>query len=173
MIAPRNVVRSQPMRPGFTIHGPESNAGANGLIAFASEKINQLSSHTFVVGGARRDEERNIDQATVRRVFSDGVDAEAFDVSFGVARNDDLLSFADCRGATFGQVVRTTKLPPLIRPGSRLGSKDRPYQSFQDRDRFDKVAWIHFSAHYVHYMHKTTRDERLDCCRRPFARALE
>ena len=44
-----------------------------------------------------------------RRHFS-----EAFDVSFGVARDDDLLSLADCRRATFGEVGRTTKLPPLM-----------------------------------------------------------
>jgi hypothetical protein len=41
------------------------------LIAFASEKINQLSSHTFGVGGARRDEERHVDQTTAGHVFSD------------------------------------------------------------------------------------------------------
>jgi len=29
-------------------------------------------------------------------VFSDGVDAEAFYVPFGVACDDDLLSLADC-----------------------------------------------------------------------------
>ena len=71
------------------------------MIAFASEKISQLSSHTFAVGGARRDEERNVDQATIGRVISDGVDAEAFDVPFGVARDDDLFSFTSCRATTF------------------------------------------------------------------------
>jgi hypothetical protein len=85
-----------PTHPGFTIHGPESNAGANGLIALASEKINQLFSHPFGVGSARRDEERNVDQATIGRVFSDGVDAEALYVPFGVPCDDDLLSLADC-----------------------------------------------------------------------------
>ena len=84
------------------------------MIALASEKIYQLFSHPFGVGGARRDEERNVDQATIGRVFSDGVDAEAFDVPFGVARDDDLLSLADCRRATSGELGRTTKLPSLM-----------------------------------------------------------
>ena len=65
------------------------------MIALASEKINQLFSHPFGVGSARRDEERNVDQATIGRVFSDGVDAEAFYAPCGVACDDDLLSLAD------------------------------------------------------------------------------
>src|SRR5271163_2436192 len=102
------------MRPGFTIHGPESNAGANGPIAFAHEKIEQFPRHTFTVSGAQRDKERNVDETTIGHVISDRINAEPFDVPSGVARNDDLLSLAKCRGAIFGEVGRTARSRPLL-----------------------------------------------------------
>src|SRR5277367_7203862 len=121
------------MRPGFRIQGPESNARANGLIAFASEKMNQDRSHALAVGGARYDEERNVDQATIGRVISDGVDAKAFDIPFGVAHHDDLLTLTGCRGTTSDDVVRTINLPPFILCHVR---DDSPNQRICSRNRF-------------------------------------
>jgi hypothetical protein len=109
------------------------------LIAFASEKINQDRSHAFAVGGAPHDEERNVDQATISRVISDGVDAKAFDIPFGVARHDDLLTLTECRGATSDDAMRTINLPPFMlchvrdySPNQRIGPRNR----FRT-DRFD------------------------------------
>jgi hypothetical protein len=76
--------------------------------------MNQDRSHAFTVGGARYDEERNVDQATISRVISDGVDAKAFDIPFRVARHDDLLRLANCRGATAADAVRTSDLHPFM-----------------------------------------------------------
>ncbi len=92
MIASFNVAGSMPILPSFTVHLPESDSGADGPIAFAHKKIDQLFHHTFTVSGAERDEEGNVDHATISRVISDGIHAESFDVSLGVARDYDVLS---------------------------------------------------------------------------------
>jgi hypothetical protein len=101
--------------------------------------MNQNRSHAFAVGGARYDEERNIDQATISRVISDGVDAKAFDIPCGVARHDDLLTLAGCRGATSDDAGRTIKLVPFMlchvrdySPNQRIGPRNR-----LSTDRFD------------------------------------
>jgi len=89
------------------IRGPESNARTDGLIAFAPEKINQFPSYSLAIRSARRNEKRNVDQATIGSMVSEGVNAEAFNVPSGVTRDDNLLSLTD-------GIERTTKLPPLM-----------------------------------------------------------
>src|SRR5271170_8048887 len=92
VIASRNVAGAMPIPPSFTVHVPDPNAGANGPIAFAHEKIDQFCRYTFTVSGAQRDKERNVDETTIVLVISDGIHAESFDIPLGVARDDDLFS---------------------------------------------------------------------------------
>ena len=62
VIASLNVAGAMPILPSFTVHLPESDSGADGPIAFAHKKIDQLFDHTFAVSGAERDEEGNVDR---------------------------------------------------------------------------------------------------------------
>ena len=67
VIASLNVAGAMPIVPSFTVHLPESDSGADGPIAFADKKIDQLFDYTFAVSGAEREEQGNVDHATISR----------------------------------------------------------------------------------------------------------
>ena len=104
--------------------------------------MNQDRCHALAVGGARYDEEWNVDETTIGRVIPYGVDAKPFDIPFGVARHDDLLTLTECRGSTSDDAVRTIKLIPLMLCQVRDYSQNQrigPRNRFRT-DRFYEVA---------------------------------
>src|ERR1700730_8657669 len=92
VITSRNILRPQSLHPSPRTHGPKPNAGANGLVAFGAKEVKELRRDAFSVRCARHHKDGNVQQTTVSRMISDCEDAEALNVAFRVARNDDLLS---------------------------------------------------------------------------------
>ena len=64
------------MLPIFIAHFPDPNARTNGTITFAHQKIEQFLRHTFTVSGTQGDKERDVDETTIGRMISDGINAE-------------------------------------------------------------------------------------------------
>jgi hypothetical protein len=57
------------------------------LLAFGSKSADKLRRHALRVRSADNDKDGNVEQAAARRMVRDRINAKAFEISLGVARD--------------------------------------------------------------------------------------
>ena len=78
--------------PAVGPDGPKSYPGAYRPVAFGQKDRGKLRRYALRVGGAGDDEDRNVKQTAVWRMLLERIDAEAFDISLRIARDDRALA---------------------------------------------------------------------------------